>query len=49
MACGGTERACGVKAQLTTVEERLVVKIVGKLAVAGFQLLNDRLRSWMQL
>lgn len=45
----GLNVPCGVKAQLATVEERLVVKIVGKLAVADFQLLNDRLRSWMQL
>lgn len=46
---GGLNVPCGVKAQLATVEERLVVKIVGKLAVADFQLLNARLRSWMQL
>jgi mRNA interferase MazF len=45
----GLNVPCGVKAQLATIEERLVVKIVGKLAVADFQLLNDRLRSWMQL
>jgi mRNA interferase MazF len=45
----GLNVPCGVKAQLATVEERLVVKIVGKLAIADFQLLNDRLRSWMQL
>jgi mRNA interferase MazF len=45
----GLNVPCGVKAQLATVEERLVVKIVGKLTVADFQLLNDRLRSWMQL
>ena len=45
----GLNVPCGVKAQLATVEGRLVVKIVGKLAVADFQLLNDRLRSWMQL
>jgi mRNA interferase MazF len=37
----------GVKAQLATVEERLVVKIVGKLAVADLQTLNQRLRTWL--
>ena len=33
----------GVKAQLATVEERLVVKIVGKLWVVDVQLLDGRL------
>jgi mRNA interferase MazF len=39
----------GVKAQLATVEERLVVKVVGKLATADLQLLNQRLRTWLNL
>lgn len=39
----------GVKAQLATVEERLVVKIVGQLAAADVQLLNERLRNWLEL
>jgi PemK-like, MazF-like toxin of type II toxin-antitoxin system len=39
----------GVKAQLATVEERFVVKIVGKLASADLQLLNQRLRTWLNL
>lgn len=39
----------GVKAQLATVEERLVVKIVGHLAAADVRLLDDRLRGWLQL
>jgi mRNA interferase MazF len=39
----------GVKAQLATVEEKLVVKIVGRLAGADVQLLEERLRAWLKL
>ena len=39
----------GVKAQLATVEERLVVKRVGVLAAADRQFLDERLRMWLQL
>jgi hypothetical protein len=39
----------GIKAQLATVEERLVVKIVGQLAATDVQLLNERLRNWLEL
>src|SRR6266498_3479791 len=45
----GLNVACGVKAQLATVEEKLVVKTVGVLAAADRQLLDDRLRAWLQL
>src|SRR2546428_14134187 len=45
----GLNAPCGVKAQLATVEERLVVKIVGVLSAADGQALNQRLRSWLQL
>ena len=39
----------GVKAQLATVEENLVVKIVGRLTLADIHTLDDRLRDWLQL
>jgi len=39
----------GVKAQLATVEEGLVVKIIGVLAAADRQSLDQRLRTWLQL
>jgi mRNA interferase MazF len=39
----------GVKAQLATVEEKLVVKIVGKLSATDSQSLNERLQAWLQL
>ena|SRR5438552_499689 len=45
----GLNVPCGVKAQLATVEERLVVKILGALGAADRQALDQRLRSWLQL
>jgi mRNA interferase MazF len=39
----------GVKAQLSTVEQRLVVKIVGALAASDRQELDERLRAWLEL
>ena len=39
----------GVKAQLATVEERLVVKIVGRLAANDSGTPDNRLRNWLQL
>jgi mRNA interferase MazF len=45
----GLNVPCGVKAQLATVEERLVVKTVGALAATDRQALDERLRTWLQL
>jgi mRNA interferase MazF len=45
----GLNVPCGVKAQLATVEEKLVVKIVGKLSAVDGQSLNARLRTWLKL
>jgi mRNA interferase MazF len=39
----------GVKAQLATVEERLVVKTVGTISATDRQTLDERLRGWLQL
>ena|ERR1035437_6502646 len=39
----------GVKAQLATVEEKLVVKVVGQLGGKDVQVLNARLRKWLKL
>jgi hypothetical protein len=49
MARGRIECSCGIKAQPATVEERLVLKVVGKLNAADSEQLNDRLRLWLQL
>ena len=43
----GLNVPCGVKAQIATVEERLVVKTIGTLSAAGQQSLNTRLRAWL--
>src|SRR5881394_718539 len=45
----GLNVICGIKAQLATVEERLVVKVVGTLHAADKALLDARLRMWLQL
>lgn len=45
----GLNVASGVKAQLATVEERLVVRIIGQVAAVDRESLNDRLRTWLQL
>ena len=45
----GLNVTCGIKAQLATVESRLVVKKVGMLSVLDQQRLNTRLRVWLQL
>jgi mRNA interferase MazF len=39
----------GVKAQLATVEERLVVKVLGQLATNDVRSLNEWLRNWLKL
>ena len=45
----GLNVPCGVKAQIATVEERLVVKTVGTLTSTDQRLLDQRLRAWLQL
>lgn len=45
----GLNVACGIKAQIATVEEKLVVKTVGTLSAADQKTLNERLRAWLQL
>ncbi len=45
----GLNAPSGVKAQLATVEERLVLKIIGAVTVVDRQTLDERLRIWLQL
>lgn len=45
----GLNVPCGIKSQLATVEERLVVKTIGVLAAVDLEALDQRLRSWLQL
>ncbi|HEU5070406.1 MAG TPA: type II toxin-antitoxin system PemK/MazF family toxin [Verrucomicrobiae bacterium] len=39
----------GIKSQLATVEEHLVLKVVGTISIADQQALNERLRKWLHL
>ena len=39
----------GVKAQLATVEARLILKIVGAITAVDRETLDHRLRAWLQL
>jgi len=48
-SAAGLNVPCGVKAQVATVEEQRVIKIVGKLQSDDIQTLNVRLRAWLEL
>ena len=39
----------GVKAQLATVEDRLIVKIIGTVTTDDREVLDERLRRWLQI
>ena len=45
----GLNVPCGVKSQIATVEERLVLKTVGALALPDRHSLDEHLRVWLQL
>jgi hypothetical protein len=45
----GLNVACGVKAQVATVDERHIIKIIGRLQSPDLDTLNMRLRSWLEL
>lgn len=45
----GLNVASGVKAQLATVEERLVLKIIGHLSAADSATLDKQIRRWLGL
>jgi mRNA interferase MazF len=45
----GLNVPCGVKSQIATVEDRLVVKSVGLLSTQDSAALEKRLRTWLQL
>jgi mRNA interferase MazF len=44
----GLNVPCGVKSQLATIEQRLVVKSVGALSPGDWAALETRLRAWLQ-
>ena len=45
----GLNVPCGIKPQLATVEDRLVLKPVGRLSPQDWSVLESRLRNWLQL
>jgi hypothetical protein len=45
----GLNVPCGVKGQIATVDEGLVIKTIGVVGAADRQMLESRLRIWLQL
>lgn len=45
----GLNVACGFKTQIATVEQTLVLKVVGQLSGSDSGALEGRLRSWLSL
>jgi mRNA interferase MazF len=45
----GLNVPCGIKSQLATIEDRLVVKSVGKLSHRDQAVLDSALRGWLKL
>ena len=43
----GLNVPCGIKSQLATIEDRLVVKAVGRLHASDVTALDLRLRKWL--
>jgi mRNA interferase MazF len=48
-SAAGLNVPCGIKAQLATIEERLVVKSVGRLSAGDQSALDKSLRIWLKL
>jgi hypothetical protein len=45
----GLNVVCGIKSQIATIEDRLVIRSLGILSPADQAALEDRLRSWLRL
>jgi len=45
----GLNVPCGIKAQIATVEARLVVKSIGRLSTIDQQTLAARLQKWLEI
>lgn len=48
-SAAGLNVPSGIKAQLATIEEELVLKIVGSITPVDQKPLNEKLRIWLQL
>ena len=45
----GLNVPCGIKTQIATVEQSLVLKVIGRITEAGLHTLDHRLRTWLAL
>ncbi len=45
----GLNVPCGIKSQLATIEDRLVIQTVGRLSVRDGASLDAALRTWLKL
>lgn len=45
----GLNVPCGIKAQIATIESRLVLKTVGKLPTKDWAQVQQKLRGWLSL
>jgi mRNA interferase MazF len=48
-AAAGLNVACGIKAQIATIESRLVLRVVGRLTALDQGALERQLRGWLGL
>jgi mRNA interferase MazF len=48
-SAAGLNVPCGIKSQIATIEDRLVVKSVGKLSARDHAALDSALRGWLRL
>ena len=48
-SAAGLNVPCGIKSQIATIEDRLVVKTVGKLSPLDQAALDSALRDWLKL
>ena len=48
-SAAGLNVPSGVKAQLATVEDKLVVKVIGQISGNDIRILDKQLRNWLSL
>ena len=48
-SAAGLNVPCGIKSQIATIEDRLVVKVIGKLSLHDQAVIDSSLRGWLKL
>jgi len=48
-SAAGLNVPCGIKSQIATIEDRLVVKVIGKLSLHDQAVMDSSLRGWLKL